>query len=65
MFVGVCFFSLSLSLPLLTGGSCHIFYSNRAVDVPDGLPKWMGHKDTSEVMPETMCEEQAPVDGKM
>lgn len=21
---------------------CHIFYSQRVVDVPDGLPKWSG-----------------------
>lgn len=65
MFVGGgSLFSLSLA-PTADGESCHIFYSKRVVDVPDGLPKWMGHKDASEVMPETMCEEQAPVDGKM
>lgn len=62
MFVGGFFFSLA---PVADGGSCHIFYSKRVVDVPDGLPKWTGHKGTSEVMPETMCKEQAPVDGKM
>ncbi|RPB03444.1 hypothetical protein L873DRAFT_1669622, partial [Choiromyces venosus 120613-1] len=33
--------------------SCHIFYSRRAIDVPDGLPKWSGHQDESELMPET------------
>lgn len=39
-------------------GSCHIFYEKRAIDVPDGLPKWAGHKGESELMPETMPEEQ-------
>lgn len=46
------------------GGSCHIFYSRRAMDVPDGLPKWAEHKDASELMPETVGEEQGAVDGE-
>lgn len=25
--------------------------------MPDGLPKWTEHKDSSELMPETMVEE--------
>ncbi|RPB08477.1 hypothetical protein P167DRAFT_494079 [Morchella conica CCBAS932] len=37
--------------------SCHIFYERRAIDVPDGLPKWRGHKGESEEMVETMREE--------
>lgn len=57
-------FFLSLARTV-NGGSCHIFYSRRAVDVPDSLPKWTGHKNSSELMPETMCEEQAPMDGEM
>jgi len=27
--------------------SCHIFYGSRAFDVPDGLPKWAGHRNRS------------------
>ncbi|KAF8252930.1 hypothetical protein K440DRAFT_535001 [Wilcoxina mikolae CBS 423.85] len=37
--------------------SCHIFYSRRAIDIPDGLPKWEEHKDQSKLMPETLREE--------
>ncbi|KAF8448314.1 Mss4-like protein [Terfezia claveryi] len=32
--------------------SCHIFYSRRAIDVPDGIPKWAEHKDESEQISE-------------
>jgi len=28
--------------------TCHIFYSQRVVDMADGLPKWSGHKNASE-----------------
>lgn len=31
---------------------CHIFYGSRSVDMKDGLPKWSGHKDHSEIIPE-------------
>ncbi|WWC66462.1 uncharacterized protein I206_100364 [Kwoniella pini CBS 10737] len=31
---------------------CHIFYERRCVDVKDGLPKWRGHKEQSELMGE-------------
>ena len=34
-------------------GKCHIFYGSRSVDMIDGLPKWAGHKDNSELIPET------------
>jgi len=27
--------------------NCHIFYSQRAIDICDNLPKWSGHKDYS------------------
>lgn len=33
-------------------GKCHIFYGSRSMDIVDGLPKWSGHKDTSELLPE-------------
>ncbi|EIW75038.1 hypothetical protein CONPUDRAFT_66563 [Coniophora puteana RWD-64-598 SS2] len=29
---------------------CHIFYSQRVVDVPDNLPKWTGLNEVSELM---------------
>ncbi|WWC58519.1 uncharacterized protein I303_101062 [Kwoniella dejecticola CBS 10117] len=31
---------------------CHIFYERRCVDVKDGLPKWRGHKEQSDLMGE-------------
>ena len=31
---------------------CHIFYGSRSVDMLDGLPKWAGHKDHSDQIPE-------------
>lgn len=37
--------------------SCHIFYSRRAVDMLDGLPKFSKHKDESELIPEKLEEE--------
>jgi hypothetical protein len=33
-------------------GKCHIFYGRRSMDIVDGLPKWSGHKDSSELLPE-------------
>jgi hypothetical protein len=27
--------------------SCHIFYGARVIDVNDGKPKYLGHKDLS------------------
>ncbi|KAG1804762.1 Mss4-like protein [Suillus plorans] len=32
--------------------SCHIFYGQRIMEVCDGIPKWSGHKDDSELMQE-------------
>ncbi|KAI9647498.1 hypothetical protein NHQ30_003883 [Ciborinia camelliae] len=29
---------------------CHMFYSNRIVDIPDGLPKWTGLNDKSDLI---------------
>lgn len=31
---------------------CHIFYSQRCMDVNDGMPKWSGHKEDSDRMEE-------------
>lgn len=30
--------------------TCHIFYGSRVVDINDDLPKWSGHKNSSERM---------------
>lgn len=29
---------------------CHIFYSRRAVEIPDGKPKWSELDDSSELL---------------
>ncbi|KAM0256573.1 hypothetical protein ACHAQJ_004860 [Trichoderma viride] len=31
---------------------CHIFYSQRVVDLPDGKPKWTGLDNKSELVDE-------------
>jgi len=30
--------------------SCHIFYGQRLLDIPDGLPKWSGMNDKSDLI---------------
>lgn len=30
--------------------TCHIFYGQRVIDVQDGRPKYIGHKDTSPLL---------------
>ncbi|KAL0636114.1 hypothetical protein Q9L58_004903 [Maublancomyces gigas] len=42
-----------------------VFQPRRAMDVPDGLPKWTEHKDASELMPETVGEKRGAVDGEV
>ncbi|KAI0671554.1 Mss4-like protein [Trametes maxima] len=37
--------------------TAHIFYSERVMEVPDGVPKWSGHKGTSELLPELTTRE--------
>ena len=37
---------------------CHIFYSHRVVDIPDGKPKWSGMNDQSDLI------EDSPSDAK-
>lgn len=32
---------------------CHMFYKDRVVNVPDGLPKWSGMMDESELIEDT------------
>lgn len=29
---------------------CHIFYEHRMLDIPDGLPKWSGMENTSDLL---------------
>ncbi|KZO93443.1 hypothetical protein CALVIDRAFT_248314 [Calocera viscosa TUFC12733] len=47
---------LDLPRPIPGGwkARCHIFYGSRVVDINDGTPKWKGHKDESERIPEGM-----------
>ncbi|KAI0091358.1 Mss4-like protein [Irpex rosettiformis] len=37
--------------------TAHIFYSQRLMDVSDGIPKWSGHKGQSELLQEMTPEE--------
>ncbi|KAI0710083.1 Mss4-like protein [Earliella scabrosa] len=37
--------------------TAHIFYRERVMEVPDGVPKWSGHKGQSELMPDLTAEE--------
>ncbi|KAI1747364.1 Mss4-like protein [Xylaria castorea] len=43
---------------------CHIFYSQRVVDLPDGKPKWVGLDKKSELMKDTESHEAETVVGK-
>lgn len=40
-------------MPKALQAECHIFYARRCMDVVDGLPKWVGHKEKSEQCGET------------
>ncbi|KAI1813527.1 Mss4-like protein [Poronia punctata] len=42
---------------------CHIFYSQRVVDLPDGKPKWVGLDDGSELMKDVKPHEAETVVG--
>ncbi|KAH9838371.1 Mss4-like protein [Rhodofomes roseus] len=44
-------------VPLDFQPTAHIFYSQRVMDVPDGVPKWSGHKGESELIQEMEDEE--------
>lgn len=37
------------SIPESFKPTCHIFYGARVFDMNDDLPKWLGHKDHSEM----------------
>ncbi|GJE96560.1 hypothetical protein PsYK624_127570 [Phanerochaete sordida] len=37
--------------------TAHIFYSQRVMEIHDGVPKWSGHKGQSELMQELTAEE--------
>lgn len=41
---------------LTYNNSCHIFYSRRVVDIPDGKPKWDGLNDQSELIEDSPSE---------
>jgi len=36
---------------------CHMFYEQRVVDIPDGLPKWNGMQGKSELIEDSPVEE--------
>ncbi|KIJ67055.1 hypothetical protein HYDPIDRAFT_109048 [Hydnomerulius pinastri MD-312] len=40
------------SVPQEFQPSCHIFYGQRVIEINDGIPKWRGHKNDSELMQE-------------
>lgn len=37
------------SIPEAFKPTCHIFYRQRVIDIDDDLPKWMGHKNHSDL----------------
>ena len=41
-----------LTNPEPLANSCHMFYSRRVVDIPDGKPKWTEMNDASELITE-------------
>jgi len=44
-------------VPLDFQPTCHIFYAQRVMEIPDGIPKWEGHKGTSKLMQELSNDE--------
>ncbi|THH27420.1 hypothetical protein EUX98_g6768 [Antrodiella citrinella] len=44
-------------IPLDFQPTAHIFFSQRVMEVPDGIPKWSGHKGSSELMQELTNDE--------
>lgn len=43
-------FGLETETPDLFKPTCHIFYSQRIIDICDNLPKWSGHKNHSALL---------------
>jgi hypothetical protein len=39
------------------GYRCHMFYEQRVVDIPDGLPKWSGMSGKSELIADSPPDE--------
>lgn len=44
-------------VPLDFQPTAHIFYSQRVMEIPDGIPKWAGHRGESELLQELTEEE--------
>jgi hypothetical protein len=44
---------LGMVISVLTMVRYHMFYPQRVVDINDGLPKWTGIKDESELVDES------------
>ncbi|SPO37981.1 uncharacterized protein PSFLO_03458 [Pseudozyma flocculosa] len=51
-------------VPSTFAPTAHIFYGERVMDVDDDVPKWSGHKESSELMPHAPKEEGDRTFGK-
>jgi hypothetical protein len=54
----LCYRAPKLTLSI----SCHMFYTRRVLDIPDGKPKWSGLNGTSELMNEGPSRHEAEPD---
>jgi hypothetical protein len=43
---------------------CHMFYGQRVMDIPDGLPKWSGLSDNSDLIEDSPPEQVKEVERK-
>ncbi|KAJ1020786.1 hypothetical protein NDA16_004176 [Ustilago loliicola] len=51
-------------VPDVFAPTAHIFYSERVMDLDDDIPKWAGHKNSSEQLPHAPSEETDRTMGK-
>ncbi|GAP84074.2 putative glutathione-dependent formaldehyde-activating family gfa protein [Rosellinia necatrix] len=62
MFPGIINFRSAADKKLFDA-QCHIFYSQRVIDLPDGKPKWVGLDKSSELMKDVESHETETVVG--
>jgi len=43
---------------------CHMFYGQRVMDIPDGLPKWSGINDSSDLIEDSPPEKVKELERK-
>ena len=43
---------------------CHMFYGQRVMDIPDGLPKWSGINDSSDLLEDSPPEKVKELERK-